>query len=181
MAPEQTLAEPVPHRRRCTGQGAHKRSCTGRASGTWKVHRPASPSLAFVEGSGWDSVDVGKLGKLLPGRNQQVVTSTGPFPVRGLLAQPSFHGIVVEVVKSDQLKRRLLQGGIHTTRQPTSPVGIRQQRHPPITRKGQLVEVTRLVKMPDLFTMGLIYGHVDDCTKSMTAENENVCHRLCQC
>ncbi len=54
-------------------------------------------------------------------------------------------------------------------------------RYRPITRKGQLVEVTRLVKMPDLFTMGLIYGHVEDCTKSMTAENENVCHWLCQC
>ena len=58
-----------------------------------------------------------------------------------------------------QVQGSLFAGRIHTTRQPSTPIIIRQQRHPPITREGQLVKVTGLVVMFDSFSVRLIARH----------------------
>ena len=63
------------------------------------------------------------------------------------------------VNERQQVKGSLFAGRIHTTRQPSTPIIIRQQRHPPITREGQFVKVTGLVVVLDSLSVRLIARH----------------------
>ena len=64
--------------------------------------------------------------------------------------------------EADQLNLTFLPSDVDGLAQPTRPVVIGQQRHSPIPGKRQLVEMARLVEMPNLLPMMLRLSHDRD-------------------